>query len=150
GAVAQYDAILNVAQNAPYRASIDFSSAQALISGGDTERGLLRARRVFDQHPTTRPAYQAMQILLNNGVELDGLQRGRVAYYYGDYQTAIDAFNDFSSNNLLEEIPAELYLMLGRAYREIGNPDAANIAFQTIIDQYRGDALLGDALLEQG
>ena len=40
--------------------------------------------------------------------------------------------------------------MLGRAYREIGNTQAALTAFQTIIDHYPTDPLFGDALLEQG
>jgi soluble lytic murein transglycosylase len=47
-------------------------------------------------------------------------------------------------------VPAELHLMLGRAYREIGNPSAALVAFQTILEQYPTDPLFGQALLEQG
>ena len=43
--------------------------------------------------------------------------------------------------------PAEDF---GRAYREIGNSSAANVAFQIIIDSYKTDPLFGQALLEQG
>lgn len=149
-AVAQYDAILAVAKNAPYRASIDYLAARALLDNGYNEPGLSRARRVFDNYPETASAYLAMKALVEGGVPIDGFRRGKTSFYYGDYNGAIEAFNQFSSNTLLEDIPAELYLLLGRAYREIGNAAAAEVAFQTVIQQYPTDALFGDALLEQG
>lgn len=149
-ALTQYDAILAVAKNAPYRANIDYLAADTLLKSGDTEAGLARMQLVFDTYPTQSEAYQAMQALLAAGRELDGYAQGKVAYAYGDYESAIKALSDYSTNHPLTEIPADLHLLLGRAYREIGNPAAAITAFQTIIDQYPGDALFGQALLEQG
>lgn len=149
-AVAQYDAILSIAQNTPYRANISFTAAKTLLDGGDTENGLSRMNTVFTSYPNTATAYQAMQALIANGADIDGLQQGKTAYVAGDYQAAINGFNDYTTNYQLAAIPAELHLMLGRAYREIGNFDAATVAFQTIIDQYPQDPLFGDALLERG
>ena len=40
--------------------------------------------------------------------------------------------------------------MLGRAYREIGNTQAALTAFQTIIDHYPTDPLFGDGAARTG
>ncbi|MFQ3645949.1 MAG: tetratricopeptide repeat protein [Anaerolinea sp.] len=149
-AIAQYDAILAVARNAGYRASIDLLAAQALVESGRVEAGVARAQRVFDTYPETRSAYQAMQILMANNVPLNAYQRGRVAFNYGDFNGAISAFNEFSSTVTLDQIPADLYLMLGRAYREIGNPNAAVVAFQTIVQQYPTSPEFGAALLERG
>ena len=149
-AVEQFDAILSVARNAPYRASIDYEAAQALVDGGDVENGLARMQRVFDEYRDTATAYQAMNVLIANGRAVDDLARGRVSFNFGDYAGAIDAFNTYSSSNPSSAIPAELHLLLGQAYREIGNPSAALVAFQTIIDQYPQDPLFGEALLEQG
>jgi soluble lytic murein transglycosylase len=149
-AVVQYDAILEVARNAPYRASIDLAAAKALLNAGLTESALGRARRVFDSYPDTAPAYEALQMLLSAGQEIDGYRRGLVLFQYGDYVGAVDAFNEYTSNFQLAAIPANLYLQLGRSYREIGNPQAAIVAFQTIIEQYPGDALFGTALLDRG
>ncbi|QPC81783.1 tetratricopeptide repeat protein [Phototrophicus methaneseepsis] len=149
-AIAQYDAVLAVAQLPNYRAAIDFAAAQALMNAGDTTNAIIRARRIFENYPQTTQAYPAMQMLLDNGADIDGWQRGRVAYYYGDYSGAIEAFNDYSSSYQLDAIPAELYLMLGLSYREIGNSDAAVVAFQTLIEQYPDSDLFGEALLEQG
>jgi TolA-binding protein len=66
---------------------------------------------------------------------LNDLKRGRILYNQGDYQGAILAFNDFSTDVLTSEIPAEMYLLLGRAYREVGNSPAAQVAFRTVVDQ---------------
>ena len=148
-AVAQYDAILAVARNIPYRANISLAAAQTLLDGGGIEAGLERMNLVFSQYAETATAYQALQQLVAQGQTFDGLQRGRAAYIAGDYQAAIQAFNDYTSSQPAA-IPAELHLMLGRAYRAIGNSDAALVAFQTIIDHAPQSPLLGDALLERG
>jgi len=148
-AIAQYDAILAVARNAPYRASIELQAARAMLLT-DPSQGMMRVRAVFDNYNSTPSAYTAMSILLQNGVAIDGLSRGRVAYAQQDYVQAINALNEFTSAVTLDSIPADLYLTLGRAYREIGNSEAAVVAFQTIIQSYKNDPLFGDALLEQG
>lgn len=149
-AVAQYDEILKVAVNAPYRATIALQAAQTLIDAGDMQDGLVRMMQVFTGYPDRPEAYQAMQTLLENKMELDAQAQGTVCYNYGDYQCAIDALNQYSEAHTAEGIPASVLLMLGRAYREIGNTQAALTDFQTIIDSYKTDPLFGEALLEQG
>lgn len=149
-AVGQYDAILAFAQNHAYRAVIELRAGQAYLAGGDTENGLARMQRVFNDYSDTTSAYHAMTTLIDYGVELDDYAVGQVAFNFGDYQTAINAFNSYTSTHVLAAIPARLHLLLGRAYREIGNSAAARVAFQTIIDQYPQDPLFGEALLEQG
>ncbi len=149
-AVAQYDAILNVARNTAYRATIEGYAANAYRRAGRSEAAIERAQRIVQQYPETTAAYSALQILRENGINVDAWQRGRIAYTYGAYAEAIEAFNAHTSQVPAQDVPAELYLLLGRAYREVGNSSAAQIAFQTIIDVYPGDPLFGDALLEQG
>jgi soluble lytic murein transglycosylase len=152
-AVAQYDQILEVAQNAGYRAGIDYAAALALISSpndADKQAGFARAARVFTTYPNTPSAYEAMETLIVNGTALNQYDVGRVAFAYGDYERAIEAFNTFTTDTPLSQIPADLYLQLGRAYREIGNTQASVTAFQAIIENYPTDPLFGEALLEQG
>ena len=149
-AVSQYDAILASAQNTGYRASIERRVAENLLQANLLELALQRFVRVFSEYTTTPDAYQAMQVLEANGQTLNALQKGKVAFYYGDYLLAIQSFNAYSTQVTLAEVPSEMHLLLGRAYREIGNPSAAMVAFQTIIDQYPQDDLFGEALLEQG
>ena len=149
-AVAQYDAILAVAQNAPYRATIEFRAAEALLDAGDRNNGLQRMERIFNEYVGQPQAYQAMDILLASGRQLDRYAVGRVSYFSQDYERAIESFNAFTSQMQLAAIPPELHLLLGRSYRAMGNSDAAQVAFQTLIDQHPTDPLFGDALLETG
>ncbi len=149
-AIAQYDAILAVARNAPYRASIAFTAAQATLDSGALAAGVERMRAVAETYSGTPTAWKAHGVLGEHGVVFDGLQRGRAAYIAGDYQAAIQAFNHFTTSHELAVIPADLFLSLGRAYRQIGNSDAATIAFQTVVDQYPTSPLFGEALLERG
>lgn len=152
-ALAQYDAILEVAVNRPYRAGIELLAAQALLNDGtegSTEEGLARMARIFADYADRPEAYFAMQALIANGQTVDNLARAQVSFAYGDYEDTIDAINLYTTERPITEITASLHLLRGRAYREIGNPQAALTAFQTIIDQYPTDPLFGQALLEQG
>jgi soluble lytic murein transglycosylase len=149
-AVAQYDAILGVARNPGYRAEIEFRAAETLLEAGQTELGLARMRTVFNNYPDTAFAYEAMLLLDEAEINLSSLERGRVAYNNQDYPVAIEAFNDHTTEVPLVNVPGEMFLLLGRSYRAIGNSNAANVAFQTVIEQYPQDPAFGDALLEQG
>lgn len=149
-AVNQYDQILAVAQNAPYRAGIEWLAAQAEINAGQVEAGLARLERIFTTYPTRPEAYSAMERLLQEGRTLDPLQIGRVRFAYGDYEGTVTALIAFTTSRALGEIPAETHMLLGRAYRELGNTQAALTAFATVIGQYPTDPLFGEALLEQG
>ncbi len=149
-AIAQYDAILTVARNAPYRANISLTAAQAALSGVDAETGLARMRAVAENYPGTTAAWAAQDQLSRHGAEIDGFRRGQAAFIAGDAQAAIEALNQYTATKESAAIPAELFLLLGRAYRQIGDFAAASVAFQTLIDRYPQDPLFGDALLERG
>lgn len=149
-AVAQYDAILEVARIPAYRAGIELLAARAEADAGEGEQSMERMERIFTTYPDRPEAYFAMQALDAAGRVLDGYARGVVAFNYGDYPLAVDLLTTYSTARALSEVPAMLHLLLGRAYREIGNTSAALTAFQTIVEQYPTDELFGDALLEQG
>jgi soluble lytic murein transglycosylase len=147
-AIAQYDAILAVARNAPYRASIEYQAAQVQIGQGDVAGGHLRLGRIVRDYPETRPAYQALGILLRAGLRVDSWQQARINFANKDYNAAIQALNAHSSESGFASV--EALMMLGRAYREVGNTQAAITTFQTVLDTYPTDPIFGEAWLEQG
>ncbi len=149
-AVAQYDAILSVARNFPYRASIAFAAAQAALDGMDEATGRARMQAVAQDYAGSATAWQALQRLSEAQAEIDLFAQGKAAYAAGDYAAAIDAFQRYAATPQPGTIPAELYLLLGRAQRQTGDSDAATLAFQTLIDRYPEDPHLGAALLERG
>ncbi|HRF97436.1 MAG TPA: tetratricopeptide repeat protein, partial [Aggregatilineales bacterium] len=73
-----------------------------------------------------------------------------VSYFNEDYEGAVTAFNTYTTEAQLADIPADLHLYLGISYRAIGNFEAAIIAFKTINTQYPNDELFSNGLLEQG
>lgn len=150
GAIAQYDGILQEARNPGYRAAINFSAADALIKAGNTNAALPRLQDIVDTAPESASAYRAMQTLLANNVPVNNLVRGRISFAAKDYQDAITALHNYTSVTPLGQIDPNVYMLLGRAYREVGNTAAANTAFQTILVQYPTSPQFGEAWLEQG
>jgi soluble lytic murein transglycosylase len=146
-AVAQYDAILAVARNAPYRASIAYSAAIAYAKAGDALNATPRYQAIVRDYPGQPQAYQSMIALLDGGVVIDAITQGRVAYLAGDYRRAITALSDAIKGGATDPT---LYLFLGRSYREAANFDAAISTFQVLIDQGVSGAFFGDAWLDQG
>jgi len=147
-AIAQYDAILAVARNAPYRASIEYQAAQVEIGQGNVAGGHLRLQRIIRDYPETSPAYRALGILLGAGLQVESYLQARINFANGDYGAAIQALNAHSSENGFSSV--EALMMLGRAYREVGNPQAAITTFQTVLDTYPTNPIFGEAWLEQG
>ena len=149
-AVGQYDAILAVAKNPGYRAGIALAAADVLARSGDKDGAYLRYQDILNNYPLTAEGYRAMVALLNNGTKVDDLLRGRVSFAAGDYQDAIMALYNYTSKTALNKIDPDVFMILGRAYREVNNIAAANTSFQTVIDQYPTSPQYGDAWLEQG
>ena len=150
GALAQYDAILQVAQNAGYRAEILFLAGQALETGGDVAGAQERYQQLITQYPDTGYAYRALQALRDAGVTVDSALRGQISFAAEDYEDAIVALHQYTTERPLVEIPPEVHLRLGRAYRAVGNASAAWTSFQTVIDLHPTSPEFGQALLEQG
>ncbi len=149
-AVAQYDAILEVAQNPGYRAEIMFLAAQALEAGDQTAEARERYRQIMTAAPTTDYARQAMRILRGAGEAVAPELRAQISYAAGDFADAIAAFHLYTSQTPLGDIPPAMHLSLGRAYREVGNMSAAWTSFQTVLDLAPTSPEFGTALLEQG
>ncbi|MBN1964501.1 MAG: tetratricopeptide repeat protein, partial [Anaerolineae bacterium] len=149
-AVTQYDAILAVAQNAGYRAEIMYLVAQALQASGDDAGAFARYQQLMAAYPDSGYAYQALQLLLAAGQTIDAETRGRVSFAAEDYSAAIEAFHEYTGQLALSEVPLDIHLLLGQAYRALGNTPAAQTSFQTIIEQFPTSPQYGPALLEQG
>jgi soluble lytic murein transglycosylase len=149
-AVAQYDAILEVARNPVYRATIALTAANLLSNAGNTSAALARYQTIFNEYPETPQGYTAMGVLLRSGTNVDSLLRGRVSFAAEDYNDAIAALYEYTSNTALTEIDPFVFIMLGQAYRQVGNIPASNTSFQTVLTNYPTSQYFGDAWLEQG
>lgn len=146
-AVAQYEEILAVAQNAPYRAEMEYNAALAMLENGQSAAALERMRQITRLYPQTVHAYLALQTLARNGIEIPITERAQISYQYGDYAGALAALLEETAG---QAISAEQYLMIGRSQRALQDYEAAQLTFQIMAATHPESALLGEALLEQG
>ncbi|MCY3905793.1 MAG: transglycosylase SLT domain-containing protein [Anaerolineaceae bacterium] len=144
-AVTQYEIILTRAENAGYRAGIRLAAARAQLAAGDEALALARMKVLFEEQPDTAAAYEAMLILLEREIALEPADIGRVSSSAGDVQRTQAALAPLAAAG--GDFPAELWLTLGRAERDLGASEAATAAFAAIPQD---SDFYGQALLELG
>ena len=144
-AVTQYETILTRAENAGYRAGIRLAAARAQLAAGDDSLALARMKVLFEEQPNTAAAYEAMLTLLEREIALEPADIGRVSSIAGDVQRTQAALAPLAAAG--GDFPAELWLTLGRAERDLGASEAAMAAFEAISQD---SDFYGEALLELG
>ncbi len=149
-AIAQDDAILKIAKVPEYRAGIAYAAAQMLLKSGDPTAANIRFQDIVASYPQTNEGYQAMQALLGSGSQIDDYLHGQISFAAQDYSDAIKALYAYTSTMQTAAINPNAFMMLGQAYRAVGNTAAAMTSFQTVIDQYPTSPQYGDAWIEQG
>jgi len=153
-AVAEYDAILNIARIDYYRAKIEYLAGQALAAAGDTEGAHARYRRAVDNYPNAEHAYLSLVELVDAGVEVSEFQRGLVDYYAGAsypdaYGAAIRAFDRLLTTAPAEKADEALYRK-ALAQRAIDQPEAALKTLEALIVGHPKSALVPHAWWEKG
>lgn len=94
-AIAQYDAILDVAKIEAYRAKILRLAGEAHLAAGEPDRAHERFLEAVNRYPDTYDSYLALVELVDDEIPVDDFQRGLVDYYAQAYQPAIDAFERY-------------------------------------------------------
>jgi len=149
-AIAQYDAILDVAQIRAYRARIEYQAAETLLLAGETETGYERHLSVVETYAADYSAYAeyypylSLVRLVEGGRPPDDLLRGMVDYYGGAYGPAVQALSryiyaypDTHSGN------AHWYA--GLSFLAAGSPDLAVGEFEMLIETHPENEHWGDA-----
>ncbi len=134
-AIGQYQAILAVADNAPYRASIEFAIGQTYLEAGQVEAGYEQLTLVFMAYPESFEALSALRALLEAGYPVDQFQRGLVNYNQGQYDIALEAFYNYLASTPID-YPPDVHLFIARSYRQLGNVQAAISELQGMIRRF--------------
>lgn len=145
-ALAQYDVILDSAQDENLRARIQYQAAQTLLVAGEREAAYTRLYDLVTNYYKTAPAYEALVDLINSDQPVDEFQRGLVDYYNDAYDAAIAAFYRAIEADLDGHVGAPHYFA-GLTYRAAGNYAAAVTEFEVLIDTHPGDPYEDDAWL---
>lgn len=130
-AVAQYDAIRDLAVTETTKGAMTYLAGATLIAAGDTQAGYERYQFGIANYPRAYDSYNGLIELVNAGVPVDEFQRGLVDLYAEAYQPAVEAFERYLAANPESYDPAAL-LYLAQSYRALGNTDAALAA----LDRY--------------
>ena len=136
-AVAAYDEILAFAQNADYRADLQYAAGQALSSAGDGPGAVERWRAATDEAPESRSAYLALVEIVNRNADFDLYQRGYIDLYADAYEPAIAAFQAYlDATDASDARHASALHRLGQSYLGAGNYAEAISRLDQVIAEY--------------
>lgn len=148
-AAGAYDEILEEAQNAAYRAQIQYQAGQAWASAGDEEQAIAYWRAATEEDPSSQYAYWALIEIVNNEAPFDMYQRAYIDLQSGAWYPAITAYQTY-----LEDAPATderaglAMLGLGQAYLGVGDYASAISVFNRLLEGYPECECTGQAWLE--
>ncbi len=94
-AIAQYEAILEVAKIEAYRAKILRLAGEAYLAAGNPAMAYERYLEAVNRYPEAYDSYLALVELVKAEVPVDEFQRGLVDYHAGAYEPAIAAFDRY-------------------------------------------------------
>ncbi len=149
-AISTYDEILALAQNAGYRAEIQYRAGQALVSAGDLPKAIERWRAATEEAPASGSAYLALVELVNRNVAFDLYQRGYIDLQAEAYEPAINAFQGYiDSVSASDTRVGEAWAGMGQAYLKAQNYSAAIETLDQAIANYPNCACFGQAWLDK-
>jgi soluble lytic murein transglycosylase len=147
GALAQYDAILQVARIPAYRARIEHQAAETLLLAGESDSAYERHLSIVETYPEETYAYLSLVKLVEAGRGVDDYLRGLVDYYGGAYSPAVAAFARYV-NASPSAHRGDAHWYAGLSFLAAGSPSLAEGEFRLLIDTHPGNALVGDAWME--
>ncbi|HVU12677.1 MAG TPA: transglycosylase SLT domain-containing protein [Phototrophicaceae bacterium] len=132
-----------------FRASIELAAADIEMQEGQTNSAYLRLQRIITNYQSAPSALQALIDLVQDGQTVDLLNRMRINVNNQNYQPVVSVLTDYLGTDG-GTAPAELYLLLGKAQRGLGDATSALATFATLRQKYPNDPLASTAALEQG
>jgi soluble lytic murein transglycosylase len=136
-AIRTYMAIYQASSNDYIKAEMDFLTGQVYLNIGQPDQAYARFQDSVANYPKSYDSYSGLVELVNDGVQVDDLDRGLVDYYAGQYPKAVDALNRYVNDNPKHDGTPHYYMALG--LQAMGKYDSAITQFNVIIQDYKGD-----------
>ncbi len=133
-ALALYDAILARQVNDFLKAQAVYESGLVYLDQGKTEEAFGKFRFAVENYPLSYYSYLGLVKLVEAEAEVDDLYRGLVDYFAGQHDGALMAFDRYLAENQLNDGTAHYYR--GLTLKALGNPESADLAFETFIENY--------------
>ena len=119
-AVAQYDAIHDLAETENTRGQMTYLAGEAELMAGNEEAAFERFRYGLEHYPRAYGTYRGLVRLVDAGREVDLFRRGQVDYYAQAYAPAVAAFNAYLEVQS-EEVRPDVHLFLAWSYEALGD-----------------------------
>jgi soluble lytic murein transglycosylase len=123
-AVAQYDAIHDLARTEITRGEMTYLAGQAELQAGNTAAAHERFLKGMTDYPRAIESYWGLVALVEAGVEVDEFQRGLVDYYAAVYQPAVEAF-ERAITDASDDYRRDTHLYLAWSHEGLGALEAA-------------------------
>jgi len=125
------------------RALIDLRKGESYTALGNLEQAQAAYMDAITNYPTAYEAYLCLVALVDSGVQVDELTRGKIDYYAGQYGVALAALNRYLLSNPAD--PGTAYYFFGLTTRALGGYEEAidywNKLIQELPDhEYRAEA----------
>jgi soluble lytic murein transglycosylase len=133
-ALAMYDALAASSSNDYLKAQLDLLSGRIHLSLGQIDEGYQHYAHSVEYYPMANDSYQALVALVNDGIQVDEMDRGLVDYFAGEYGYALDAFQRYIIAN--PENDGTPYYYRAMALRKKGENQQAIDEFSTFILNY--------------
>jgi soluble lytic murein transglycosylase len=135
--------------NGELRARIELAAAEIELQIGQPEAAYARLQRIITTYSETSAALPALVTLVTDNQPVDLLARMRINVLNENYNPVVGVLTDYLNDPATaESAPAELYLLLGRAQRGVGDLEGAVATFERARQQYPAEA--SRAALELG
>ena len=148
GALAQYQALRQLASTPAQRAEAELRQAEVLQVAGRVEEAEPHLRAAMDGEPRSAYAYEALKTLLNMGAAVDDYQRGVIDYHNGAYWPALEALQRHVDADPEGYRPAA-HDVMARTYLALELPDLALAEWDRLIEKFPQSELWGEAWLSQ-
>ena len=149
-ATAAYEEILALAQNAGYRADIEYRLGQTLAAAGNADAAIEHWRAATAESPEHASAYLALIELINRDAPFDLYQRGYIDLQAEAWYPAIDAFEQYLASVSPADERAGL-AMHGLAQAYLGAADYASALsmLERTLTQYPSCTCVGQTWLDK-
>ncbi|MEP7358431.1 MAG: tetratricopeptide repeat protein, partial [Anaerolineales bacterium] len=145
GAVAEYDAVIAASNQNWRKAQDNVKAGQLLYAAGRADEAYPRFQDAVNNYPETSAAFDALLVLVNDGLPVDDLQRGLTNYYAKNYDPALEAFQRYrdafaagaATAGALGDAQALYFIGLSQA--GAGHDAQALAAWHELVDTYPAD-----------
>jgi tetratricopeptide (TPR) repeat protein len=147
--IRQYQKILTIAEDKAELASAEVALADIESKTNRATSAYTRLQRVLTNYPETDAAFPALVTLVSADQPVDLVVRTRINIQNENYAPVIGRVSAYIAATPVEQVPVELYVLLGKAYRGLGDVASALTTFQKARDLYPKDPMASVAALEQ-